>query len=57
MNTDGGTLYVGVRDDGRVCGIESDLEALRNSAPETVLRGPNLDTGGIIRLVIWTNTS
>ena len=28
MNTDGGTLYLGVKDDGTICGVESDLPAL-----------------------------
>lgn len=28
MNTDGGTLYLGVKDDGSVCGVESDFPAL-----------------------------
>ena len=28
MNTDGGTLYLGVKDNGTICGVESDLPAL-----------------------------
>ena len=39
MNTDGGTLYLGVKDDGTICGVESDLPAL-NAA---TIKMPNRD--------------
>ena len=31
MNSEGGTLVVGVEDDGKVCGLERDLKILGNS--------------------------
>lgn len=43
MNTQGGTLYLGVTDTGRVCGIEGDLAALKANRPQTHVKGPYLD--------------
>lgn len=39
MNTDGGTLYLGVKDNGTICGVESDLPVL-NAA---TIKMPNRD--------------
>src|ERR1035438_4606426 len=32
LNADGGTLFIGVCDDGRICGIEPDLALFQGSA-------------------------
>ena len=38
MNHDGGTLYIGVRDDGKVLGIEEDLKSLKKGTNDAFER-------------------
>lgn len=40
INTEGGDLYLGVRDDGVVVGIENDLNAMGRADPCAIIRGP-----------------
>lgn len=40
MNASGGMLYVGVRDNGTICGIEEDLEILATQASQVSLHNP-----------------
>lgn len=47
MNAEGGSLYLGVEDDGTICGIERDLSALRRNAKETVVNGPHYSDGDL----------
>lgn len=45
MNCDGGTIYIGYRDDGSVCGIEQDLEYINDDTSDKYKY--NLTTDGI----------
>lgn len=40
MNADGGHLYIGVRDNHEICGIEKDLQILRYHSESVVARSP-----------------
>lgn len=42
LNTDGGTIYIGVEDDGIICGIES------NKLDETMKKISDTITNGIL---------
>lgn len=43
MNADGGTLYIGVNDSGRVCGIEQDLQYLNSDDTDRFTYKMNYD--------------
>ena len=40
INTEGGDLYLGIRDDGVIVGVASDLEAMAHVDKNTIITGP-----------------
>lgn len=44
LNKDGGTIYLGVNDSGKVCGIESDLPHLNDSETDTYKYKNDIDS-------------
>ena len=43
MNSDGGCVYVGIRDNGEVCGIENEVAFLNKNSEDTTPYKPTID--------------
>lgn len=52
MNTDGGTLYIGVNDNGQVCGIENDIPHLNDDEEDDYTYQLNCD--GYEQKIRWS---